>query len=154
MTKYYYACSFANKNKNKYTYASSVKLEEGEFAVVPTPYNHCGFTVVEVHERILKKDLNFDPDKLTEIVCRLKTKPDEDKEYNKHYVCCINGNRNDLTYICSPISLKPGDMVFAEMEKRNILNVLQKNEKEVHGEYKLIQKISFKRYDNKQGLSF
>lgn len=145
--KYYYSCFFPNSKVCRYyTYMSTIKLIQGELAVVPSPYG-CGFSVVEVHERINKKSLTLNADELTQIVCRLKEKVDETKQYNKHYICAVNGNRNNFVNVASPVKLKPGDIIFANTAHKSLLNVMKETDAVVLNEYKLIQKISLKRYE-------
>ena len=150
MAKYYYACSFENKQATKYTYASSIKLNSGDLVVVPSPWG-CGFAIVEVHERIMKKDVNYDVDKLTHIVCRLKNTVYEVESCDKFYTCCVNGTRSKIVILASPVKLKPGDMVVANTEKRCILNVLGNCDKR-EGAYYLIQKLYLKRFENRQEM--
>lgn len=141
---YYYSCYFQNKTANLYTYESTLKLEPGDYAVVPSPYG-CGFSVVCVHSRLYKKEVKYDTSKLTRIVCKLKNEVDEKREFKHNYLCAVNGNRNNMVIVSSPLKLSPGDMVIANTRDKQILNVIEKTKNS--GNCKLIQKLQLKRFE-------
>lgn len=151
MAKYFYSCCFINKPINLYTYESSIKFEENDLAVVPSNWG-CGFSIVQIKKRLLKKEVSYQGN-LTKIVCRLKKEVD-DKPIKYHYICAVDGNMNKTEIVSSSQKLHLGDIIYANLTSQKLLAVMQETRLEKEPPCKLIQKINLTKYENSFDVKF